>query len=1747
MPSYDPTLFNVNPYYDDFNEDKKFLRMLFRPGYAVQSRELTQLQTILQNQIERFGNHVFKDGSRILGGEISTQTLAFIRVLPATSNAPIRTLSHDDVVGYDLIQRDGSGNISVRARVVDYLLKEYEEDPYGVAVVTYLTGGEFSPSTTIESTNPDIVINVQTAPGTNPSIPHTGTCKVVGTNEGIYYIDGFFVKTENQFEPAYTLSNGLRKFASPTGIMGFDVQSVIVTDSDDYTLKDPASGSYNYNAPGSHRYKINLSLKFVENSTNRDFIELVTYSSGNITKKVEDTQYSDLIRLFAQRTFDESGNYIVKPFDVSFRDGSGNTFFADIGSGKAYVFGYEYETKFKDIVDIPKARTIAQYNDYGVDNYYGAYIVGKYNPTDLFTQFNTIFTSVRIGDNTAAPIVYGATGPSTGSDLSTAVFSARLLRMQSDDGLYGTQGGTMSFRAYLSDISYINTTAPADPSYIMNLYLFDPRTNVSYKLLGDVTNQRTGNASANPSVLPIITGIDAQSLIYPLNGNKPSTVVKSVRNLSYVHEVSRSFVVDSANLNPSISLGLGSEFDWCSQGGFVPTGTDYLLQGDDGYYLVYASTVNNPNPTIPIGTVIKIVSPSTQLPSDQITARGRISGDGDTIVITSQLPFGSYYLVGKAKNNSIAISSATDPATKIRNKILVPSYTENIAGSMDTINTFKRVIKRNSAGSIQEMYFVLNYADVHSILSITNEDISDVTNEFLFDNGQRDSVYDLARIYVKPEYFSKYTGSEFILTVTYSYFQHSGYGPFLKESYGGISYDNIPVYISPTTEKSLNLANAVDYRYVAKIVGYAPSGATEGSATSTTASIIFNRPIISYVNGIVPTPLSVRHSHDAYLPRIDKIVVSRNISNDGDITTLQRVEGVPSDSPIVPEDLGDSMTLFVMSIPAYTYNAGDVKSDNIGNSRYTMKDIGNISKRVDDLEQFAVLNELELDVASRTINNALGQPGIKKAILVDTFDGHSIADVADRDHRCSIDLEKGELKPSFNANCYKFVYSGSGQGITLTSDNILCSDYTKFSTPIISQEKASVSIKVNPFNLPNWVGNIKITPSADNWFDRTERPIIKSNQNNVNDAWLVSNMNGSRGYGSQWNDWESLWTGISVELTDAESQKNADFFSKPRTKKNIKPVDDLFASTYGIQRFTSSLDKIKSKYLADFRKKNFYTEVSSNTIVNKSVVPLVRGNTITFNAYNLKPKVEVHVFFDNVNVNQYCKIGNQAGPFTTNELDGSLLNVTMELPEGMFEVGEKILRIVDDANNIIENATTIAETIYRCSGIKEDEYNGVYSIRSAEIRKKTPNSSKIVSNPLYPQKNINTSTYNQWIDPLVQTFEISDSSYPNGIYIDSVDLYIAAKDSNLPITVELCPTVNGVPNSSVIIPFSTVVKNPSGITANANFPQATNFKFSSPVYLAPGTYGLIVKSNTSNYSLFAANIGELDIITDERISSTFAGGALFKPQNSAEPQADTSTDLMFKLNRCAFAQLTASTIILEHVDQAADSVVNLVQPVVFAFTPPGVSVSTKVRLGSDSYDAVPNRNLYLPKTYVLTDSESFDLVITPNIVQTTVSTFMIDMDRTSAVVVENLINGSGDNTRELSSTSGVTDSTARYISKKVTLPVGSNANELKVIMDANIPQDTFVRVYARMFNSSQLNATVNDQPYVLMADGDINEFIVGGNTTYSLNPNDFREISFTHNLMSYESFDTFSVKICMYSTDKSKVPTIKNLRMIALK
>ena len=68
------TNLNVNPYFEDFDASKNFYKILFRPGYSIQTRELTQIQSILQNQIESYGKYAFKQGDLVVPGEVGLNT-----------------------------------------------------------------------------------------------------------------------------------------------------------------------------------------------------------------------------------------------------------------------------------------------------------------------------------------------------------------------------------------------------------------------------------------------------------------------------------------------------------------------------------------------------------------------------------------------------------------------------------------------------------------------------------------------------------------------------------------------------------------------------------------------------------------------------------------------------------------------------------------------------------------------------------------------------------------------------------------------------------------------------------------------------------------------------------------------------------------------------------------------------------------------------------------------------------------------------------------------------------------------------------------------------------------------------------------------------------------------------------------------------------------------------------------------------------------------------------------------------------------------------------------------------------------------------------------------------------------------------------------------------------------------------------------------------------------------------------------
>ena len=105
---------NVNPYFDDFDQDKEFYKVLFKPGVSVQTRELNQLQTMLQNQIEKFGDHIFKSGTILSGINFSYLTnYPYIKILDVqVDGEPVLTSSY---VNYFV-----KSNLNLTAHVVNY-------------------------------------------------------------------------------------------------------------------------------------------------------------------------------------------------------------------------------------------------------------------------------------------------------------------------------------------------------------------------------------------------------------------------------------------------------------------------------------------------------------------------------------------------------------------------------------------------------------------------------------------------------------------------------------------------------------------------------------------------------------------------------------------------------------------------------------------------------------------------------------------------------------------------------------------------------------------------------------------------------------------------------------------------------------------------------------------------------------------------------------------------------------------------------------------------------------------------------------------------------------------------------------------------------------------------------------------------------------------------------------------------------------------------------------------------------------------------------------------------------------------------------------------------------------------------------------------------------------------------------------------------------------------------------------------
>ena len=403
------TNLNVSPYFDDYDPKDDFYRVLFKPGYPVQARELTALQSVLQNQIEKFGQHFFKEGAKVIPGNTGYNRIYYgVQINNTYQGVPVSAYV-DQLIGTKI-----TGQTSGVTAVVDtVLLPEDSERGQLTLYINYLstsTGNNSSQTfsdgealSCSEIITSGLLGNTAIAAGAPFAVTVSNESAVTGSSfqiqEGVYFVRGQFCNVNQETLILDQYNN------APNYRVGLFVNEEIINADIDESLNDNSQGFNNYSAPGADRLKISLSLfkKSLDDFDDNSFVELAVITDGVLKGQRKSAGggaalggfsgvYSknfDLTDTLARRTFDESGNYDVKPFDVtlleSLNDNIGNRGVYKAGQftsggetpsddlalyklspGKAYVKGYEIETLNPTFLDVPKPRDTRTLKDQSI-------------------------------------------------------------------------------------------------------------------------------------------------------------------------------------------------------------------------------------------------------------------------------------------------------------------------------------------------------------------------------------------------------------------------------------------------------------------------------------------------------------------------------------------------------------------------------------------------------------------------------------------------------------------------------------------------------------------------------------------------------------------------------------------------------------------------------------------------------------------------------------------------------------------------------------------------------------------------------------------------------------------------------------------------------------------------------------------------------------------------------------------------------------------------------------------------------------------------------------------------------------------------------------------------------------------------------------------------------------------------------------------------------------------------------------
>ena len=1228
---------NTPPYFEDFDPDKNFHRVLFRPGYPLQARELTQSQSILQDQIEKFGKSIYKEGDQIIPGQVGFD-LQYTAILiedeyfgipgdglvaaPAGSTTPY-------IVGQTII-----GNTTgVKARVVNALTSTQSEKSKTTLYVKYTSAGTANTSGTFAD---DEILLAQDSFSIGSTVIQANTdfAKCVSSNatytgssakitEGVYFAKGHFVKVLEQ-------EIVLDQFGtSPSYKVGLQILEEIVTPEEDTTLTDPSQGYSNYSAPGAHRLKLKavLSKKALSDTSSSDFIELLRLDDGTTKNFNNNRETSNIEDILARRTYDESGDYEVRAYDftkdeclnngvnngvfeVNTTTDDGNTPSKDIfniavSPGKSYVRGYELENLETTYVDINKPRTTELLNNTTVptDGRGTEFVLSAPN-SGLITQALIAAnlngaTKVGIKDSGSAVIGYallvGHEDVKVGGVSQKVIVRLVNISFVSGKNITDVVGGSVNLGG---TINWASGTISGGTDYTINKL-----QNVPKPLFFKVNEGRTIKSTTDTKVQSV-----------------QSFATGSIDNSGNI-QVAGNYFSDNEDDYTVVIDGVTSNVNVTSVG--VVGGTVTLQVGNNGA----AFTLIGPE---------KIDTPTQHLISHKKMRTLRITDDPKTPINNDILTLGT------TKVSKIhAIYQDTSGGTAETD--LVPKITLTSSASTTnfevgevfvgrTSGSKGRIIKQDTTGNViwfvylsntnfiaNETLFGFNSSSTRSISAVNNHGAANIKDRYILDDGQRDQAFNYSKLVkVSPD---STIPTDSRLVVVFDHFEtENNDGVFATvESFYDADFDDIPSY--EFNGERIYLSDLIDWRIDADPILSGTGeintgvytinvGAIAGSTTAVTVAGEYANTNFQQTGRYLLPSGTTDADVEYYLARRDELYLDKN----GKFISK---EGIPSLFPEAPSDaLANAMKVLSIDMPAYIRDLNDVKIRRHYQRRYTMKDIGGLENRIQNIEYYTQLSLLETDTKNLFIADGSGNNRLKNGFLVDNFSSHAIGEPREPNYKCSMDTAMGELRPQHYSTNSTLVYDT--EPTNYMKGDLLMLNYTD--QLLVEQPYACVLENVNPFAVVSWVGLMNVFPASDDWIEENRLPESLTEVEGDYEAKIRElGIDANSGFGpTEWNSWETQWTSSSTSTRTWIERQNG---GPP-----IRRVTDTTTTTKSKQTRSGVRSYVQPRV---------DRKVLGDRVVDTKYAHFKRSRNFSITGYRLKPNIRVYPFLDGKDISAY--------------------------------------------------------------------------------------------------------------------------------------------------------------------------------------------------------------------------------------------------------------------------------------------------------------------------------------------------------------------------------------------------------------------------------------------------------------------------------------------------------------------------------